>query len=101
MHNVLLHFNFGEYEETNMQMYVDKTKERTSLQEEWGKNSVTGEESSSFSPGTKSGEQWKRNSGGKSVKQHEISGKVNDKKIEADEKLNSGSFVFDMQVSLK
>nr|CDQ07447.1 Bm11727 [Brugia malayi] len=76
----------------------DKTKDEDDAEEKSDSESVTGEQSTKFLREITSIDQPKSNTVGSSLKQHKIPAKINDNAMKADEKMNDGSFVFDMQV---
>ncbi|VIO89935.1 Uncharacterized protein BM_BM1560 [Brugia malayi] len=75
----------------------DKTKDEDDAEEKSDSESVTGEQSTKFLREITSIDQPKSNTVGSSLKQHKIPAKINDNAMKADEKMNDGSFVFDMQ----
>lgn len=75
-----------------------KIKDERDVEEKLDSESVTGEQSAKFLLETASSTGSKENISGISLEQHEIPTKINDNVIRTDEKINDGSFVFDMQV---
>ncbi|VDN87547.1 unnamed protein product [Brugia pahangi] len=76
----------------------DKTKDEDDAEEKSDSESVTGEQSTKFLREVTSIDQPESNTVGSSLKQHKIPAKINDTTMKTDEKMNDGSFIFDMQV---